>query len=159
MVSAPGRRSQVAHACKRWSMSRRRACALVGVARSASRYVSQRAVADAPILARMRDLGAHYPRYGYRMIQLLLTKQGHKTSADRAYRLWRAGGLQVPRKRPRKRVATSRPRPQAPSGGNRLRLRHLRRWSKAQVPYGHRRMDPRVSCHSCGIWHPSSTGD
>ena len=39
-------------------------------------------------------------------------------SASRAYRLWRAARLQVPRRRPRKRVATSRPRPDAPTGAN-----------------------------------------
>ena len=32
-------------------------------------------------------------------------------SADRAYRIWKKAGLQVPRRRPRRRVATSRPRP------------------------------------------------
>jgi putative transposase len=36
----------------------------------------------------------------------------------RAYRLWRAAGLQLPRKRPRKRIAAARPRPQAPCGPN-----------------------------------------
>jgi putative transposase len=36
----------------------------------------------------------------------------------KAYRLWCAAGLQVPRKRPRKRVAASRPRPNAPSFAN-----------------------------------------
>src|SRR6266581_931963 len=41
-------------------------------------------------------------------------------SPGRAYRLWRAAGLQVPRKRPRKRVSASRPRPQAPSGPNQV---------------------------------------
>ena len=35
-------------------------------------------------------------------------------STDRAWRLLRKAGLQVPRKRPRKRIALSRPRPQAP---------------------------------------------
>ena len=32
-------------------------------------------------------------------------------SADRTHRIWRQYGLQVPKKRPRKRIATSRPRP------------------------------------------------
>jgi putative transposase len=32
-------------------------------------------------------------------------------SADRAHRIWRQSGLQIPRKRPRKRIATRRPRP------------------------------------------------
>jgi putative transposase len=34
--------------------------------------------------------------------------------------VWRAAGLQVPRKRPRKRVAAARPRPQAPCGPNQV---------------------------------------
>ena len=37
-------------------------------------------------------------------------------SPDRTYRLWRSAGLQVPRKRPRRRIASSRPRPLAPTG-------------------------------------------
>ena len=40
--------------------------------------------------------------------------------ADKAFRLWSKAGLQVPRKRPRKRVAASRPRPQLPTGANEL---------------------------------------
>ncbi len=39
-------------------------------------------------------------------------------SVDRAYRLWKVAGLQVPRRRPRKRVATSRPRPTPPKSPN-----------------------------------------
>ena len=34
--------------------------------------------------------------------------------AERTYRLWRQAGLHVPRRRPRRRVATRRPRPQPP---------------------------------------------
>lgn len=41
-------------------------------------------------------------------------------SADRAYRIWRQSGLQVPRKRPRKRVATRRPRPLPTLGKNQV---------------------------------------
>src|SRR5258706_10917202 len=32
-------------------------------------------------------------------------------SADRVHRIWRFAGLQVPRKRPRRRLAVGRPRP------------------------------------------------
>src|SRR5437870_2582811 len=39
---------------------------------------------------------------------------------DRPYRLWRREGLQVPKKRPRRRVATSRPRPQMPTAMNHM---------------------------------------
>jgi putative transposase len=41
-------------------------------------------------------------------------------SPGRAHRLWRAARLQVPRKRPRKRIASSRPRPLAPQGANQV---------------------------------------
>ncbi|WP_175762802.1 IS3 family transposase, partial [Burkholderia anthina] len=62
--------------------------------------------------AAMSILSAQYPRYGYRRIQIFLERQGHPMSADRAWRLWRFAGLQVPRKRPRRRVSVHRPRPQ-----------------------------------------------
>ena len=39
-------------------------------------------------------------------------------SPDRTYRLWRQAGLQVPRRRPRRRVATGRPRPLPPTARN-----------------------------------------
>ena len=39
-------------------------------------------------------------------------------STDRTHRLWRQAGLQVPRRRPRRRVATGRPRPLPPTALN-----------------------------------------
>ena len=113
MVSAPARRQQVAYATKR-GLSKRRACALMSTARSALYYESRLIKKDAPTLAAMSILSAQYPRYGYRRIHVFLERQGHRMSIDRAWRLWRKGGLQVPRKRSRKRVALARPRPQAP---------------------------------------------
>lgn len=71
-------------------------------------------------MERMTALSAQYPRYGYRRIRIFLGRDGHRMSSGRAYRLWRAAGLQVPRKRPRKRVSASRPRPGAPSGPNQV---------------------------------------
>ena len=41
-------------------------------------------------------------------------------SFGRVHRLWRQARLQVPRKRPRKRIATGRPRPNAPTGANQV---------------------------------------
>ena len=64
---------------------------------------------DAPALAVMRRLAAQYPRYGYRRIRIFLKREGHTMSTDRTHRLWRQAGLQVPRRRPRRRVALSRP--------------------------------------------------
>lgn len=115
MVGARVRRSQVAYAHAR-GISVRRACGLLSVARSALRYQSRLAIKDAPIVARMQELSMQYPRFGYRRIQVFLDRMGHSMSADRAHRLWRCAGLQVPRKRPRRRIAACRPRPLAPTG-------------------------------------------
>jgi putative transposase len=110
MVSAPVRRKQIAFVCQR-GRSVRRACALLSVARSTVNYVPRLPARDAPAVAVMRELAAQYPRYGYRRIQVFLARRGHEMSPDRAHRLWRLHGLQVPRKRPRRRVAACRPRP------------------------------------------------
>ena len=68
----------------------------------------------------MAGLAATYPRFGYRRINVFMERLGHVMGADRAFRLWSKAGLQVPRKRPRKRVAASRPRPKLPMGANEL---------------------------------------
>jgi putative transposase len=71
-------------------------------------------------LAATTALSAQYPRYGYRRIQVFLERQGLPMSADRAYRLWSGAGLQVPRKRPPRRIAASRPRPGTPEAANQV---------------------------------------
>jgi len=119
MVSVPARRGGVAYAMGK-GLSQRRACTLLGVGRSALRYCSTKLTKDTPVLARMAELSAQYPRYGYRRITIFLGRDGHAMSFGRAYRLWRQAGHAVPRKRPRKRVATGRPRPNAPTGANQV---------------------------------------
>jgi putative transposase len=119
MVGAPARRRQVAYLRER-GVSVRRACALMKVARSTLHYVSQLARRDAPVVAVMSELAAQYPRYGYRRIQVFLARRGHAMSADRAHRLWRLHGLQVPRKRLRRRISTGRPRPLPATGVGQL---------------------------------------
>jgi putative transposase len=118
-VSVPARRRQVAYGRER-GLSARRACTLFKVARSALSYQGRKAARDAPVVARMRELSAQYPRYGYRRIRIFLRRDGYRMSFGRAYRLWQAAGLQLPRKRPKKRLAAARPRPQAPCGPNQV---------------------------------------
>ena len=119
MVGAPVRRRQVAY-LQQGGLSIRRACALMSVARSTLHYESRLIKRDAPVVAVMRELAGQYPRYGYRRIQVFLERRGHTMSADRAHRLWRQCGLQVPRKRPRRRIATGRPRPLPATGAGHL---------------------------------------
>ena len=117
MVSARVRREQVAYAQAR-GRSRRRACALLSVARSTLGYQSRLVVKDAPVITAMRTFAGQYPRAGYRTMMIFLARQQLVLRADRAYRLWRQAGLQVPRRRPRRRVASSRPRPLPPTAIN-----------------------------------------
>lgn len=117
MVSVAVRRRQVAYAMKR-GVSQRRACTLLSVARSALGYESRLAKEDAPVLEAMRELAGQYPRYGYRRIQVFLARRGFEMGAERAHRLWRQAGLQVPRRRPRRRIASGRPRPTPPTAAN-----------------------------------------
>jgi putative transposase len=119
MVSAPARRQQVTYAQAR-GLSSRIACALMQVSRSALKYQALLPVKDAPVLALMHELSAQYPRFGYRRIGVYLERAGHVMSWDRTHRLWKLAGLQVPRKRPRKRIASSRPRPLPATGANQV---------------------------------------
>lgn len=107
MVSTCARRAQVLHAIKR-GVSQRRACVLLSVSRSALGYVSRLDERDQPLIGQMRQLAAQYPRYGYRRIRIFLRRAGYRLSVGRAWRLWNKANLQVPRKRPRRRVASQR---------------------------------------------------
>ena len=66
----------------------------------------------------MKRLSSQYPRYGYRRIRIFLAREGIAISAGRTERLWRQARLQLPAKRPRRRIAGSRPRPSPPLAMN-----------------------------------------
>lgn len=117
MVSSQARREQVDFAMER-GHSHRRACELINIFRSSSVYKSSKAERDAPAVAAMKRLALLYPRYGYRRIRIFLRRDGHAMGWHRAHRLWKGAGLQLPKRRSRKRVATSRPRPLPPTGPN-----------------------------------------
>jgi putative transposase len=95
-MSTPFRREHALFAHGR-GVSLERACSLVRVARSSVRYQSRMIVKDAPVIAAMRELSALYPRFGYRRIRIYLEREGHSMGMERAHRLWRQAGLQVPR--------------------------------------------------------------
>ena len=105
-MSVPARRRQVAYGRER-GLSVRRACTLFSVARSALRYQGRKAAKNAAVVARMKELSAQYPRCGYRRIRIYLGRDGHRMSPGRAYRLWRAAGLQHGRARKRPRATSA----------------------------------------------------
>jgi putative transposase len=86
-------------------VSERLACQAVGLKRSTYRYQARRV--DEQEKAELRDrvvaLAHRHRRYGYRRITALIRRQGKRVNHKRIWRLWRAEGLSLPRKRPRKR--------------------------------------------------------
>jgi len=117
MVSAQVRRTQAHYAIER-GLSQRQACALMQVSRSTLGYESKLRLKNAMVIESMRALASQYPRFGSRRIRVFLQREGLVIGRDRCAALWAKAGLQVPRKRRRRRVAGSRPRPHAPASRN-----------------------------------------
>jgi len=89
---------------KQYTMSERHACRLIGVARSTKRYRSRRKEREMSLRQRLRSLALERPRFGYRRLGALLAREGQKANHKCVYRLYRAEGLVVRRRR-RKRLA------------------------------------------------------
>ncbi|CAB3792544.1 hypothetical protein LMG28138_03370 [Pararobbsia alpina] len=75
-------------------------------------------VKDAPVIAIMRTLSGIYPRFGAGRIRIMLGREGMRVGKERCARLWAQAGLQVPKKRRRRRVASHRPRVPVPMARN-----------------------------------------
>lgn len=99
-------RPEVARVRQEYRVSERRACELIGVARSTRRY-EPREDADRELRAALRALALERPRFGYRRLKVLLGRRGWSANHKRVYRLYREEGLTV-RRRKRKRVAVER---------------------------------------------------
>jgi len=92
----------VEQVCSRLGVSERRACRVLGQARSTQRH-RLRVPDDEPrLVARIVELARAYGRYGYRRITALLRWEGWKVNAKRVERIWRQEGLKVPRKQPKR---------------------------------------------------------
>ena len=112
MVTAEQRRAAVHHAQVFAAISERRACRFLACARSVVRYVSVRPPRK-PLRERLHVLAGERPRWGYRMLHVLLQREGHAHNLKLTYRLYREEGLAVRRRR-RKRASVARtPRPLA----------------------------------------------
>jgi putative transposase len=92
----------------RLDVSERWACRVVGQHRSTERYQPKRAVDDAGLRERLREISVARPRWGYRRAHALLVGDGWEINRKRVQRLWREEGLRVPqRKRKRRRLGES----------------------------------------------------
>jgi len=103
MVTPAVRREVVAYLQERHHFSQRRACQVAGAPRATVRYRHRRATQE-PLRARLRELAAARPRFGYRRLTVLVRREHGAVNHKRVYRLYRREGLAV-RRRGRKRVA------------------------------------------------------
>jgi putative transposase len=86
-----------------FSVSQRRACAVLDQPRSTQRLVPTDRPGDRALVQRMLELVKERPRFGYRRIWALLRREGWRVNRKRVYRLWRNQGLKVPRRKKKKR--------------------------------------------------------
>ena len=84
-------------------LSERRACWLVGMARTSCRYAAPRQGQEEKLKLRLRTLAGERRRFGYRRLVVLLRREGWAVNHKRVYRLYREEGLAV-RRRKRKRM-------------------------------------------------------
>lgn len=98
-MSPARRRDAVRFLVKRRPVSERRACQLLGQHRSTQRYARVPAEYELRLVARMNELAAAHPRYGYRRIWSLLRSEGWRVNRKRIERLWRLEGHRVPPRR------------------------------------------------------------
>lgn len=107
MVTVAARRKVVTWAQEAAGLSQRRACRFFGIARSTVQYRSVRSP-DTEMRSRLRELAEERRRWGYRMLHVLLEREGHAVNHKRVYRLYREEGLQIRQRRRRKRAVRPR---------------------------------------------------
>ena len=81
---------------------RRRACRVLGQARSTQRHKHPIPQEEQQVTERIIELAKEYGRYGYRRITAMLQNEGWKVNHKRVERIWRQEGLKVPQKQPKR---------------------------------------------------------
>jgi len=103
-----------------YRVSERHACCVLEVARATHRYEGY-AEQWIELRMRIREIAQTRVRYGYRMIRVLLNREGWKVGKDLVYRLYKEEGLGL-RKRPagRRRAVVHRQERFKPTGPNQV---------------------------------------
>jgi putative transposase len=102
MVSLADRRRGAEHLEGACAVSERRACQVVGIARSTKRRPSG-SIEEVALAAEVHRLSAEYPRFGYRKIHARLRSSGWRVGRERIRLLRRREGLRVPQRAPKRR--------------------------------------------------------
>ena len=101
MTSPSGRRAALV-ALTRRGLSQRKACRYLGLSRRIAGYPLRQPAADQALAERLLAASPQVPRFGYRRMAAWLG-----VGEARVRRLWRSLGLNIPRRRPRRRRSGS----------------------------------------------------
>ena len=101
MTTPTGRRVALEHLTRR-GISQRKACRYLGLSRRVTCYALKQPGKDRVMGQRLMTASQDVPRFGYRRMAAWLS-----LSESRVRRLWRTLGLNIPRRRPRRRRSGS----------------------------------------------------
>ena len=101
MSTPSGRRAAVEHLTRR-GISQRKACRYLGLSRRVACYALRQPCKDRAVGDRLIAASQDVPRFGYRRMAAWLS-----LSESRVRRMWRSLGLNIPRRRPRRRRSGS----------------------------------------------------
>ncbi len=87
-------------------MSERRACRALDVERSVLRYQSRRDP-DLALRGRLRELAQTRPAFGHKRLHVLIRRDGWPVNHKKTHRLYKAEGLQLKPRLPRRRRAVT----------------------------------------------------
>ena len=90
------------HVTAALGVSQRLACRVLDQHRSTQRKASRRPDDEAALTQAIVALAMQYGRYGYRRITALLHAEGWACNHKRVERIWRAEGLKVPQRQPKR---------------------------------------------------------
>jgi putative transposase len=91
-----------------FATSQRKACELASIARSSFRYRANTETDD-ELRRRLTQLAHDKPRYGYRRLGILLRREGEIVNHKRVFRVYRAAGLSVKRKKRKRLMRVGQP--------------------------------------------------
>ena len=90
------------HVRQRLGVSERHACRVLGQSRATQRRVKKVRSDEAALRRDVVRLAGRFGRYGYRQITNLLRIEGWRVNHKRVERIWRAEGLKVPKRQPKR---------------------------------------------------------
>ena len=110
MVTPAARREAVRLAGETHGLSERRGCRLIGTSRAMVRYQATRPADDA-LREQLMGFATERRRWGYRRLAILVKRAGMTVNLKRIYRVYRAAGLAVRRRKKKLRRVARPPQP------------------------------------------------